>query len=49
LIALSRQLREEHSQLREISALLCKESLELSEDSKVLRTSGRMPDHLFST
>ena len=40
LVALSRQLCEEHSQLRETSDVLRRDSGELSEDSKLLRTDG---------
>jgi hypothetical protein len=40
LAALSRQLREEHLQLRETYILLRGESKELSEESKLLRTYG---------
>jgi len=41
LIAISRKLRHQHSQLREVSMLLRKESRELSEESRVLRTNGQ--------
>lgn len=40
LAALSRQLREEHSQLRQTYILLRGESKELSAESKLLRTNG---------
>jgi len=40
LLALSRQLREEHSELRNTYKLLLVESKELSEESKQLRTNG---------
>lgn len=41
LIALSRKLRHEHSQLREASMLLRDEGKQLSEESRVLRTNGQ--------
>jgi len=46
LIALSRKLRHEHSQLREASMLLRKESKELSEESRFLRDNGRAVENI---
>ena|SRR5215831_7201660 len=46
LVALSQRLWLEHSQLREASMLLRKESKELSEESKVLRTNGRLVEKI---
>lgn len=43
LLALSRQLREEHSQLRTTYKILLLESRELKKESKLLRTNGHSP------
>ena len=40
LIAVSKQLREEHTQISETSNLLKQESEELSKESRLLRSNG---------